>query len=117
MQSVPLLEGWKESVERAERLVREFLEDSKAADREKVRQLGLMNPDSSSSSSSSSSRAASTLAVNGVVPTGGYTSKPMAQILGQTAGSSSLSAYGPSGASDLGATLEEKIGIPTAASP
>ena len=35
-----LLEGTKEGVERAERLVREFLEDSEAADGEKARQLG-----------------------------------------------------------------------------
>ena len=105
-----LLEGRKENVERAETLVRELLEDSVAADREKARQLGSMNPDSLSASTLSA-------AVDGAaLPAGGYTPKPVAQILGQTAGSSSLSAYGPSGgSSDLlggGTTLEEKIGIP-----
>ena len=57
------------------------------------------------------------LAVDGVVPAAGYTLKPMAQILRQTTGLSSFLAYGLSGACNLGATLEEKIGIPTVASP
>ena len=105
-----LLEGRKDSVDRAEKLVRELLEDSEAADREKARQLGSMNPDQASIGGGAS-------AVDGVLPAGGYTPKPVAQILGQThAGSSSLSAYGPPGSSDLGGgaatTLEEKIGIP-----
>ena len=82
--------------------------------REKARQPGVMNPDSSSSSSLG---AASMLAVDGVVPAAGYTLKPMAQILRQTTGLSSFLAYGLSGACNLGATLEEKIGIPTVASP
>jgi hypothetical protein len=42
-----LLEGKQENVDRAEVLVRELLEDSEAADKEKARQLGLMNPDGS----------------------------------------------------------------------
>jgi transcription antitermination factor NusA-like protein len=90
-----LIEGRKESVDRAEQLVRELLEDSDAADREKARQLGSMNPESGIAP------------IDGAVSAGGYTPKPVAQILGQT----SLSAYGPP-STDQGATLEEKIGIP-----
>ena len=41
-----LVEGKKESADRAETLVRELLEDREAAVREKSRQLGSMNPDS-----------------------------------------------------------------------
>lgn len=40
-----LLEGKQESVDRAEKLVRELLEDSEAADKEKARQLGSMKGD------------------------------------------------------------------------
>ena len=39
-----LLEGKQENVNNAEKLVRELLEDSEAADKEKARQLGSMNP-------------------------------------------------------------------------
>jgi hypothetical protein len=90
-----LLEGKQENVDRAEVLVRELLEDSEAADKEKARQLGLMNPDGSE---------------NKV----GYTPKPVAQILGLggggMAGSTALSAYGPGDSSVT--QVEEKIGIP-----
>lgn len=90
-----LLEGKQENVDRAEILVRELLEDSEAADKEKARQLGLLNPDGSE---------------NKV----GYTPKPVAQILGLggggMAGSTALSAYGPGDASAT--QVEEKIGIP-----
>ena len=96
-----LLEGRKESVDRAEKLVRELLDDSDAADREKARQLGSMNPDSAAAAAVAAS------SIDGAVSAGGYTPKPVAQILGQT----SLSAYGPP-STDASATLEEKIGIP-----
>lgn len=81
-----LLEGKTENVDRAEILVRELLEDSDAADKEKARQLGSMNPNEEGGA--------------------GYTPKPVAQIL---AGSSALSAYGP-GAGET--QVEEKIGVP-----
>lgn len=82
-----LLEGKQESVDRAEALVRELLDNSDAADKEKARQLGSMNP-----------------SADGEIK-GGYTPKPVAQILG----SSALSAYGPG----VGETqVEEKIGVP-----
>lgn len=83
-----LLEGKQESVDKAEALVRELLENTEAADKEKARQLGSMNPSADGESK------------------GGYTPKPVAQIL---AGSSALSAYGPG----VGETqVEEKIGVP-----
>jgi far upstream element-binding protein len=84
-----LLEGKKDSVDRAEKLVRELLENSEAADLEKAKQLGSMkDPD-------------------GAVAPGGYTPKPVAQILGQTGANGQ---YGPP--ADAESTLEEKIGIP-----
>ena len=84
-----LLEGNKDSVDRAEKLVRELLENSEAADLEKAKQLGSMkDPD-------------------GAVAPGGYTPKPVAQILGQTG---AIGQYGPP--ADAESTLEEKIGIP-----
>lgn len=83
-----LLEGKTENVNKAEVLIKELLDDSEAADKEKARQLGSMNPG------------------DGEGGAGGYTPKPVSQIL---AGSSALSAYGPG----VGETqVEEKIGIP-----
>lgn len=97
-----LLEGKQDNVDRAEILVRELLEDSEAADKEKARQLGSMNPDGGAGGEGGSK---------------GYTPKPVAQILGLgggvMAGSTALSAYGPDGATSSAATqVEEKIGIP-----
>ena len=89
-----LLEGRQENVDRAEKLVRELLEDSDAADKEKARQLGSMNPEGESK--------------GGIG--GGYTPKPVAQILGAgMSGSTALSSYGPSVGE---AQVEEKIGVP-----
>ena len=90
-----LLEGTQECVDKAEVLVRELLENTEAADKEKARQLGTLNHtegggDKAASSSSSS-----------------YTPKPVAQILGQMAGSTPLSAYG-----SAEQQVEEKIGVP-----
>ncbi len=94
-----LLEGKQENVDRAELLVRELLEDSEAADKEKARQLGSMNPD----------------AEHKIGGSGGYTPKPVAQILGlggMMAGSTALSAYGPDASAAATTQVEEKIGIP-----
>ena len=90
-----LLEGKQENVNNAEKLVRELLEDSEAADKEKARQLGSMNPTDDSNAGSGAGSA--------------YTPKPVSQILGGMSGSTALSAYGPG----VGETqVEEKIGIP-----
>jgi polyribonucleotide nucleotidyltransferase len=86
-----LLEGSQECVDKAEVLVRELLENSEAADKEKARQLGIVNEGGDGKPSTSSS----------------YTPKPVAQILGQMAGSSPLSAYG-----SAEQQVEEKIGVP-----
>ena len=93
-----LLEGKQENVNNAERLVRELLEDSEAADKEKARQLGSMNPTDDTNGASGAGGGGS-----------GYTPKPVSQILGGMSGSTALSAYGPG----VGETqVEEKIGIP-----
>lgn len=86
-----LLEGTQECVDKAEVLVRELLENTEAADKEKARQLGSLNEGGGDKPASSSS----------------YTPKPVAQILGQMAGSTPLSAYG-----SAEQQVEEKIGVP-----
>lgn len=86
-----LLEGSQECVDKAEKLVRELLENTEAADKEKARQLGSLNEGGDTKPSTSSS----------------YTPKPVAQILGQMAGSTPLSAYG-----SAEQQVEEKIGVP-----
>ena len=84
-----LLEGSQECVDKAEILVRELLENTEAADKEKARQLGSLNEGGDKPASSS------------------YTPKPVAQILGQMAGSTALSTYG-----SAEQQVEEKIGVP-----
>ena len=86
-----LLEGSQECVDKAEVLVRELLENTEAADKEKARQLGSLNEGGDGKPATSSS----------------YTPKPVAQILGQMAGSTPLSAYG-----SAEQQVEEKIGVP-----
>jgi far upstream element-binding protein len=86
-----LLEGSQECVDKAEILVRELLENSEAADKEKSRQLGSLNEGGDKPAASST-----------------YTPKPVAQILGQMAGSTPLSAYGSAPEQQV----EEKIGVP-----
>eukprot|EP00986_Skeletonema_menzelii_P020818 scaffold32366_cov154-Skeletonema_menzelii.AAC.4 len=86
-----LLEGSQECVDKAEVLVRELLENSDAADKEKARQLGSLNEGGDGKPPTSSS----------------YTPKPVSQILGQMAGSTPLSAYG-----SAEQQVEEKIGVP-----
>jgi polyribonucleotide nucleotidyltransferase len=90
-----LLEGSQECVDKAELLVRELLENSDAADKEKARQLESLNEGGGGDKPPSSSMST-------------YTPKPVAQILGQMAGSTPLSAYG----SSTEQHVEEKIGIP-----
>ncbi|KAL7435419.1 hypothetical protein ACHAXM_004639 [Skeletonema potamos] len=85
-----LLEGSQECIDKAEVLVRELLENSEAADKEKARQLGSLNEGGDKPASST------------------YTPKPVAQILGQMAGSTPLSAYGAATEQQV----EEKIGVP-----
>ncbi len=87
-----LLEGSQECVDKAEKLVRELLENTDAADKEKARQLGSLSEGGDTKPSSTSSS---------------YTPKPVAQILGQMAGSTPLSAYG-----SAEQQVEEKIGVP-----
>ena len=82
-----LLEGSTSCVTKAEVLVRELLEDSDAADKEKARQLSIVGGGDS-----------------------GYTPKPVAQLLGLGGtGSTPASAYGPQPGED---SVEEKIGVP-----
>eukprot|EP00984_Skeletonema_dohrnii_P003666 scaffold1263_cov134-Skeletonema_dohrnii-CCMP3373.AAC.2 len=87
-----LLEGSQECVDKAEVLVRELLENTEAADKEKARQLGSLNEGGDGTKPATSSS---------------YTPKPVAQILGQMAGSTPLSAYG-----SAEQQVEEKIGVP-----
>jgi far upstream element-binding protein len=92
-----LLEGTQECVDKAEVLVRELLENSEAADAEKARQLGSLNEGGAGGGGGDKPAATSS-----------YTPKPVAQILGQMAGSTPLSAYGAAPEQQV----EEKIGIP-----
>eukprot|EP00804_Cyclotella_cryptica_P000660 CCRYP_014682-RC/>CCRYP_014682-RC protein AED:0.11 eAED:0.11 QI:329/1/1/1/0.6/0.5/6/1507/468 len=85
-----LLEGSTECVTKAEVMVRELLEDSEAADKEKARQLSIVHDSTDGA-------------------TAGYTPKPVAQILGLGTGSTPASAYGPQPGEEQ---VEEKIGVP-----
>ncbi|KAL7456224.1 hypothetical protein ACHAWC_010209 [Mediolabrus comicus] len=91
-----LLEGTQECVDKAEVLVRELLENSEKADEEKARQLGSLNEGGAGGGGDKPTATSS------------YTPKPVAQILGQMAGSTPLSAYGAAPEQQV----EEKIGVP-----
>ena len=122
-----LLEGSAECVERAEIMVRELLEDSEAADKEKARQLGSLNSGGGASAivgeGTEGAEGSNAAHAPTALSSGGYTPKPVAQILGLhnpsvaaggvgsgMAGSTPLSAYGPGTAA--GEQVEEKIGVP-----
>jgi far upstream element-binding protein len=92
-----LLEGSATCVANAEKLVRELLEDSEVADKEKARQLSSLGGEDGDTATKGGASS--------------YTPKPVAQILGQMSGNTALSAYGPNGGGGE-EQVEEKIGVP-----
>ena len=132
-----LLEGDKECVGKAEALIQELLNDTEKADAEKTRQLAEISSQNNHGYSSVNTAAATdvdasgaTTASNPVVASAApslstYRPAPVAQLIGQAMGQSSI--YGPAGAvaaagssalqSSLGSVgvggmIEEQMGIP-----